>query len=120
MICIISGGFKEYILPVAARLGLPDCPVYANTFVWKEDGTIAGADPNNPMAHAGGKVNVLRSMTLPYPVTVIGDGYTDYEIKQAGLAASFWLFTENCCRSQLIPLADRVLNSLDDLFLTHP
>jgi D-3-phosphoglycerate dehydrogenase len=45
---------------------------------------------------------------------VIGDGYTDFEIKDAGLANKFYVFTENVGRENIIEKADHVAPSLDE------
>ena len=43
----------------------------------------------------GGKIRRLALLDLDGPVYVLGDGYTDYEIRQAGLAHRFYAYTEN-------------------------
>ena len=55
-------------------------------------------------------------MYLKGKVLVIGDGYTDYEIKKEGYADSFFLFTENIKRDSIVKSADYLLKSLDQLF----
>ena len=45
---------------------------------------------------------------------MIGDGYTDYEIKKEGYADFFYLFTENKERKALVKYADYSLKSLDE------
>ncbi len=45
---------------------------------------------------------------------MIGDGYTDFEIKDAGLANKFYAFTENVGRENIIEKADHVAPSLDE------
>jgi D-3-phosphoglycerate dehydrogenase len=45
---------------------------------------------------------------------VIGDGYTDYEIKHAGLANKFYAFTENVERENIMGKADHITPSLDE------
>jgi D-3-phosphoglycerate dehydrogenase len=47
-------------------------------------------------------------------VIVIGDGYTDYEIREAGQASKFYLFVENVQRTHLFDKADRVVTCLED------
>jgi D-3-phosphoglycerate dehydrogenase / 2-oxoglutarate reductase len=46
---------------------------------------------------------------------VIGDGYTDYEIKASGLANKFYAFTENVHRPKVASQADHVAPSLDEI-----
>ena len=45
---------------------------------------------------------------------VIGDGYTDYEIKHSGLANKFYAFTENVERETITSKADHITPSLDE------
>jgi len=45
---------------------------------------------------------------------VIGDGYTDYEIKHAGFANKFYAFTENVEREKVLAKADHITPSLDE------
>ena len=51
-------------------------------------------------------------------VYVIGDGYTDYQIKEAGLADKFIAFTENAKRQNVIEKADYVAENFDE-FLAY-
>jgi len=45
---------------------------------------------------------------------VIGDGYTDFEIKNSGLANKFYAFTENVERENVMSQADHIAPSLDE------
>jgi len=45
---------------------------------------------------------------------VIGDGYTDYQIKAAGLANKFFAFTENIHRENVVQAADHITPSFDE------
>ncbi len=113
-IIVISGGFKEFIDPVVALLGLKTENVYANTFTFDENGDITGVDESNPLAKSGGKIKLLESLELDGHVSVIGDGYTDYELKKSGEADRFYAFIENVRRDNVIPGADFVIKSLDE------
>ena len=65
------------------------------------------------LSKSGGKVNILKELKLRGEVHVIGDGYTDYEIKKEGLANYFYLFIENIKRESVVKSADYLLKSLD-------
>lgn len=117
-IYIISSGFKEYIIPVVSTLGVLPEHVLANEFRFDEDGNIIGIDESNPLASDGGKIKALQSLGLDAEVYVIGDGYTDYELKESGLASRFYAFTENVKRDRVLSVADHVVASLDE-FLYH-
>ncbi len=60
------------------------------------------------------KLNYLKKLNLPGDIYVIGDGYTDYEIKHAGLANKFFAFTENVERENIKTKADHITPSLDE------
>ena len=113
-ILIISSGFREFIEPVVAAFGISPENVYANTFLFDEEGRITGCDESNELSQDSGKVALLRRLNLPGPVYVIGDGWTDYEIRQAGLADRFYAFAENIRRDKVLRRADAVLPTLDE------
>jgi D-3-phosphoglycerate dehydrogenase len=46
---------------------------------------------------------------------VIGDGYTDFEIKESGLANKFYAFTENVSRPKVTSQADHIAPSFDEI-----
>lgn len=113
-ILIVSSGFKEFITPVVAAYGIPEDQVYANTFEYDNEGNIIGCDKNNPLSGDGGKVKLVKSLNLDKKAFVIGDGYTDYEIKEAGLAEKFYCYTGNVSREKVVAKADHVTPSFDE------
>jgi D-3-phosphoglycerate dehydrogenase len=113
-IYIISNGFKEFIEPVVTEYGILPKNILANEFVFDEHEKVIGFDLNNPLSANNGKVEQLKKLNLPGDVYVIGDGYTDYEIKHAGLANKFYAFTENVERANVLTKADHVAPSLDE------
>ena len=94
-IYIISNGFREFIEPVVTEFGIKPENILANEFTFDSNGRITGFDKENPLSMNQGKSEQLRRLNLPGDVYVIGDGYTDYEIKHSGLANKFYAFTEN-------------------------
>ncbi|MFC3810657.1 phosphoglycerate dehydrogenase [Lacihabitans lacunae] len=113
-IYIVSSGFKEFILPITQSLGLKDENVYANTFTFDKEGNITGVDQSNVLAQTGGKIKLMESLKFEGHVSVIGDGYTDFEIKKAGFADRFYAFTENVERPKVVAEADFAIKSLDE------
>lgn len=113
-IIVVSSGFKEFIIPIVESLGLKAVNVYANTFEFDKEGNITGVDNTNVLAHTGGKISLVKSLNLKGHISVIGDGFTDFEIKQSGLADRFYAFTENVEREQVMNKADFVIKSLDE------
>ena len=117
-IYIVSSGFKEFIVPIVTAMGVREDHVFANTFTYDGEGNITGYDATNVLSENGGKVKLLRELNLPGDVYVIGDGYTDYQLKEAGLANKFFAFTENVERQKVTSRADHIVPSLDEfLFL---
>ncbi|MFM8912304.1 MAG: phosphoglycerate dehydrogenase [Flammeovirgaceae bacterium] len=113
-IYIISNGFREFIQPVVSEYGIRAENILANEFIFDEREKAIGFDLDNPLSANNGKVEQLKKLSLPGDVYVIGDGYTDYEIKHAGLANKFYAFTENVERASVLNKADHVAPSLDE------
>lgn len=118
-IYIISNGFKDFIVPIVQDYHVLPENVYANAFTFDQNGKITGYDKNNLLSSNNGKVETLRQLNLKGDIYVIGDGYTDYEIKASGLANKFYAFTENVERESVTEKADHVAPSLDEfLYMT--
>jgi len=113
-IYIISSGFKEYIIPVVRQFGIKDDHVFANTFKFDNENNIVGLDKNNPLSQNQGKVKLVKSLNLAGDIWVIGDGITDYEIREANAAHVFFAFTENISRPAVIAKADHILKNFDE------
>ena len=114
-VIIVSSGFKEFIAPVVEEYSIPSDQVYANEFTFDEKGNISGFDTSNPLASDKGKVKLVGGLNLEGDIAVIGDGYTDYEIREAGLATTFYAFTENVERASVIEKADHLAPNLDEV-----
>lgn len=113
-IYIISNGFREFIEPVVTEFGIKPSNILANEFIFDSQGKVTGFDTNNPLSKNNGKAERLKGLNLSGDVYVIGDGYTDYEIKNSGLANKFFAFTENVERQSVASKADHVAPSLDE------
>jgi D-3-phosphoglycerate dehydrogenase len=113
-IYIISNGFREFIEPVVTEFGIKPENILANEFIFDELEKVIGFDLTNPLSANNGKVEQLKRLNLNGDVYVIGDGYTDYEIKHAGLANKFFAFTENIERETVLAKADHITPSLDE------
>lgn len=118
-IYIISNGFKEFIVPIVEEYGIREENVFANSFEFDSNGKIIGFDTENVLSSNNGKVEMLKKLDLQGDVYVIGDGYTDYEIKAAGLANKFYAFTENVERGNVLEKADHITPSLDEFLYLH-
>ena len=113
-IFIISNGFRDFIVPIVTEYNIKAENVFANSFEFDSSGKIVGYDKNNALSSNNGKVEQLKQLNLQGDVYVIGDGYTDYEIKAAGLANKFYAFTENVEREKVLEKADHIAPSLDE------
>jgi D-3-phosphoglycerate dehydrogenase / 2-oxoglutarate reductase len=112
---VISGGFKELIIPIANMLGIKKNHVYANTFLIDKHGIVHGCDPKNLLAREGGKERQARALNLSGDITIIGDGITDYQMKGAYPQARFLYFAEHVQRKPVMKVADGILDSFDVL-----
>src|ERR1700712_3091576 len=113
-VLIVSGGFKEFITPVVTEYFIKKENIYANTFVFDEHDNIIGYDRENPLSQEGGKVKLLRQMNLQGEIFGIGDGYSDFQLKESGLIKKFFAFTENIERKSVAEKADHITPSFDE------
>ncbi|MEP2279773.1 phosphoglycerate dehydrogenase [Maribacter sp.] len=118
-IYVISCGFKEFIDPIVEEYNIPSDRVYANTFKFDEDGNIIGFDEKNVLSQHNGKIDCLKQMNLDGEVQVIGDGYSDYVMREAGIADKFFAYTENVHREKAANNADYVTPSLDEFLFVN-
>ena len=118
-IYIVSNGFKDFIVPIVEKYGIHPENVYANEFKYGSSGQIIGFDDDNLLSKNNGKPKQIRKLNLDGEVFVLGDGYTDYEIKKAGLAHKFYAFTENVRRESVLAEADHEAPSLDDFLFSQ-
>ncbi|WP_215223454.1 phosphoglycerate dehydrogenase [Echinicola shivajiensis] len=118
-IYIISNGFKDFITPVVAKYGVHEKNVFANEFVYDSEGNIVDFNRDNLLSKNNGKPETIKTLHLEGDVYVIGDGYTDYEIKASGLANKFYAFTENVNRPKVSSKADHIAPSLDEILYVN-
>jgi D-3-phosphoglycerate dehydrogenase len=114
---VVSGGFHEFIVPVMEPLGFKPEHIFANTFLFDSAGNITGADSANFLAQDDGKTALLKHLNLPRPRLIIGDGFSDYQLRASGECEQFYVLTENIHRAEVVKCADRILTSFDDLFV---
>jgi D-3-phosphoglycerate dehydrogenase len=118
-IYVISCGFKEFIDPIVAEYNIPADRVYANTFRFDENGKIIGFDEENVLASHNGKIACLKNLDLQGEVQVIGDGYSDYVMREAGIADKFFAYTENVHREKAARNADYITPNLDEFLFVN-
>lgn len=82
---IVSGGFRAMIEPMAvAELGVKKDDIFANTIFWRDDGSYAGFEKDEPTASQNGKptvINLLKRERGYGTVVMVGDGATDLQAK---------------------------------------
>lgn len=81
---LISGGFKDAILPLAHYLGIGERNVLANTLFFFEDGSYRGFDKENPLWQKNGKRKVIENLKGKGrlgtgKIAIIGDGMSEIE-----------------------------------------
>lgn len=118
-IYVISCGFKEFIDDIVKDYNIPSERVYANTFQFDENDLIIGFDSNNVLSQHNGKIQCLKDMNLDGEIQVIGDGYSDYVTREAGVADKFFAYTENVERERTIEKADYITPSLDEFLFVN-
>lgn len=118
-IYVISCGFKEFIDPIVEEYNIPSDRVYANTFKFDKEGNIIGFDETNVLAAHNGKIECLKKLDLDGEVQVIGDGYSDYVMREAGIAHKFFAYTENVHREKAANNADHVAPNLDEFLFVN-
>jgi len=105
---IVSGGFREVVLPLAEQLGVPADHVLAVQPVWAEDGRFAGLKPDDPMAQQkwqGVEAAQAEGRPWPRPAVAVGDGMTDHELWAHGLVDHFVAYTEHARREAVVTAA---------------
>lgn len=118
-VCVLSGGFAEYIIPVARELDIPTSQVFANHFTLDDAGNVTGFDVTNPLIQDNGKALLIqqlrRQCTLSGNVVVVGDGMTDYATfaeKQADLFIGCGIHVE---RASLKEVAEHYFTDISQL-----
>jgi len=118
-VLIVSGGFKEFITPVVSQYHIKKENIYANTFVTTGDGRIIDYDHANPLSEEGGKVKLMQLLNLEGDLYGIGDGYSDFQLRESGMIKKFYAFTENISRESIVSRADHVTPSFDEFLYVN-
>ena len=109
---VVSGGCREWIAPTVERLGLRADHVVAN---WLRPGA-GGAmelDPASPCAVDSGKADAIQALKLARPRVMVGDGMTDWRVRELGACERFVCFTEVVHRHAVAHKADAVADCLE-------
>ncbi|MBL7790527.1 MAG: HAD-IB family phosphatase [Chitinophagales bacterium] len=111
---VLSGGFIEYVAPICEYIGFAKENIIANRFVYYGE-EIAGFDEKILVSQTLGKPRVIKSLNLEKPVYIVGDGYTDLEVKLEGAANYFLAFTETIYRENVVKQADAECKNFNEV-----
>jgi phosphoserine phosphatase len=114
---LVSGGLRELIAPVAARLNIPDDRIMCNRLHFTDEGKYSGIDFTQPTTRSGGKAEVLKSLACEAPV-MIGDGATDLEARAS--AAAFIGYGGNVVHKRVKEKADWYIRDFSELLAVLP
>ena len=79
-VCIVSGGLLPAVRRAAEALAIPPAQVFAVDLRFDATGRYEGFDESSPLARAGGKIALLRSLRRAEErLSFVGDGATDLE-----------------------------------------
>jgi len=119
---IVSGGFKEIISPIVKPYGFKSENIFGNDFIYKNNGDILTVNIDNPLSKELGKIKIAEQINQNVTLSdrhktsiILGDGYTDYEVKKYGEANYFIQFVENINRKSLNSMADLIADDFDDV-----
>ncbi len=115
---IVSGGFEECILPVAAHLETPRERVLSNRFFFSPEGDVARVDETSLLWTSEGKAPALRAMRARHPderFIMIGDGMNDYRAYESGAADHFIGFGGHVVREAVKANAPHFTISAEDI-----
>jgi D-3-phosphoglycerate dehydrogenase len=110
---VVSGGFHEWVEPVISRLGLRTRQVIANRLRSTAAGLLELDPSASPCAVDSGKASAIEAASLGRPRVMVGDGMTDWRVRELGACERFVCFTEVVRREPVASRADVVANSLD-------
>jgi phosphoserine phosphatase len=116
----ISGGFLDLLHPVLTDLGFSDDRIHANSLKFEGD-LVCGLDIDHPLSRNGGKAAVLGRIASEFStIVMVGDGMTDFETFEQGIADRFIGFGVISARAVVIAACEwagtdyvRTMSALD-------
>ena len=98
------------------KFGFKKENIFANELIVKNN-KVVGVNTNNPLSKNKGKVSVLKKYININNKTsiILGDGYTDYELKKYNEAKYFIQFIENINRKSLNKHADIIAANFNEV-----
>ena len=114
-IYIVSGGFQNIIESVMLSATKFKWNVFANNFIFDLNGSLVGVDMQNPLSSSLGKVKLIKSLNLNDDIIIVGDGYTDYEVKKYKVAKYFLAFIRYVKRDNVVCNADKICKDFNQV-----
>jgi D-3-phosphoglycerate dehydrogenase len=112
---VVSGGFHEWIEPVVEALGLRRDRVIANRLRSRADGLLEIDPEASPCAVDSGKAHAIDAAGVPRPRVMVGDGMTDWRVRELGACDRFVCLTEVVRREPVAARADTVAANLEQV-----
>lgn len=113
-IYIISGGYKNVLDPLSLDLHVPKKNIHAIKLFFK-GGIYSNFDRKSKLINSSGKAEVAKSIKNKGRTIMVGDGMTDYLVKEQGGADYFFAYTGIVQREKVCQKADYVINNLNYL-----
>lgn len=109
---IVSGGFRELLVQVAAEFHIPENQVRGISAHWNSEGEFISLDESNPFCES--KIAGVHQLAKQWesPTICVGDGMTDYALFEANFVDNFIAYTEHQKRSFV---SDLNLNAVDNV-----
>ena len=112
-------GSKTLLFPLWSLTALMKPGYLPMNFNMMKKAISPGLIQRNLLSQNNGKPRQIEALNLEGEIYVLGDGYTDYEIKKAGIAHKFYAFTENVRREKVLENADHEAPTLDEFLYVN-
>lgn len=111
---IISGGYSNIIHNMSEQLQITKDKIFAIKLHFRR-GEFSHLEPEEPLIQSDGKAMVAKNIANKGKTLMIGDGMTDYRVKELGAANYFAAYTGVALRKSVCEKADFVINNLTKL-----
>lgn len=112
---IVSGAFREVLLPAGRALGLDAVHVQGVRPRWDPAGGFAGLDPEDGFSQS--KVEGIRQLAPDWarPAVGVGDGMTDHALWAEGQVDAFVPYLEHAQRDAVLALGLPGASNMEEL-----
>lgn len=113
-IYIVSGGYKNIIEPLNTFLQIPKDNIFAIQLFF-EGNNYSHFDKNTPLVETNGKAQIAKQIKNKGKTLMVGDGMTDYLVKELGGADYFIAYVGVVKREPVCRKADFVIKNMHEL-----